>query len=110
MGAMAEAWQVPAWAIVVEARRRAGLSQRELAQRAHTSQSAIARYERARAVPDLATLYRLVRACGFDLRMQLRPLDDHDDVLIDASLRRTTEQRLRANSAMTRAAAQLADG
>jgi transcriptional regulator with XRE-family HTH domain len=98
-----EPWQVPAWAIVREARRRAGLSQAELAQRAGTSQSAVARYERARALPSLATLYRLVGACGLDLRMRLEPhAADPRRPLIDEALARSTEDRLRANDALSR--------
>ncbi|MGH9154509.1 MAG: helix-turn-helix domain-containing protein, partial [Acidimicrobiales bacterium] len=40
-------------------------SQAQLAARAGTSQPAIARYEKARTMPDLATLHRIVEACGF---------------------------------------------
>lgn len=47
-----------------EARRSAGLTQRELAERAGTSQPAVARYERGTAVPTLTTLERLLLACG----------------------------------------------
>jgi hypothetical protein len=41
----------------------------------------ISAYERDRRQPTLPTLLRLLRAAGFDLSMQLVPLDDHDDVL-----------------------------
>src|SRR5438445_10315350 len=50
-----------------EARSQAGLSQSELAARAHTSQPAVARYESGRATPSLATLGRLLAACGREL-------------------------------------------
>jgi hypothetical protein len=50
--------------LICEARAAAGLTQRELAERARTSQSAVARYERGTAVPTLATLERLLIACG----------------------------------------------
>lgn len=83
-----------AWAILKEARTRAGLTQRELATRAGKSQSEIARIERGRQEPSLRTLQRLVRAAGYDLRIQLRPHDDHDEVLIDAMLALTPEERL----------------
>jgi transcriptional regulator with XRE-family HTH domain len=103
-----EAWRVPAWAIVAEARRRAGLSQAELARRSGTSQSAIARYERARAVPSLSTLYRLVRACGLELRIRLEPSTaDPRQPLIEDALGRSVEDRLRSNDEFTRLAAQL---
>ncbi|MDP9404920.1 MAG: helix-turn-helix transcriptional regulator [Actinomycetota bacterium] len=105
-----EPWRVPAWAIVAEARRRAGLSQAELARRSGTSQSAIARYERARAVPSLSTLYRLVRACGLELRMRLEPSTDPRQPLIEDALARSVEDRLRSNDEFTRLAAQLQGG
>jgi len=57
--------------LVREARRRAGLTQAELAARAGTSQPTVAKYERGRALPDIATLSRLIEACGFELRMEL---------------------------------------
>jgi transcriptional regulator with XRE-family HTH domain len=69
MSTAATRW--PVWAIVRDARRRAGLTQAELARRVGTSQPAIARYERARAMPDLATLHRIVEACGLELRLEL---------------------------------------
>lgn len=57
--------------LVAEARRAAGLSQAQLARRAGTSQSAIARYERAVSTPSLDTLERLLRACGRPLRLAM---------------------------------------
>ncbi|HYZ78552.1 MAG TPA: helix-turn-helix transcriptional regulator [Gaiellaceae bacterium] len=81
--------------ILQEARRRAGLSQRELAERAGTSQSAIARIERGRQIPSLETLQRLLHACGLDLELRIVPHDTHDDSLIAATLAMTPEQRLR---------------
>ena len=56
--------------LVKDARRRAGLTQRALAERAGTSQAAVARYEAGRTVPDVATLDRLLRACGYELRAE----------------------------------------
>jgi transcriptional regulator with XRE-family HTH domain len=52
------------------ARAGAGLSQRELARRAGTSQAMVARIERGQQSPSLATLERLVRACGRELRVE----------------------------------------
>ena len=56
------------------ARRSAGLSQHELARRAATSQSAIARYETGASTPSLATLRRLLAAAGLQLVLETRPL------------------------------------
>lgn len=47
-----------------QARLEANLSQVDLATRAGTSQSALARYETAAALPTLPTLERLLAACG----------------------------------------------
>ncbi|HEX9496322.1 MAG TPA: nucleotidyltransferase domain-containing protein [Candidatus Limnocylindria bacterium] len=49
------------------ARTRAGLSQAALARLAHTSQSAVARYETGVATPSLSTLERLLAATGGSL-------------------------------------------
>jgi len=86
--------QMPAWALLREARARAKLSQRTLAGRARTAQSEIARIETARQEPSYATLERLVRAAGFDLKVELVPHDDHDEVLIDAMLALPVGERL----------------
>jgi transcriptional regulator with XRE-family HTH domain len=85
---------VAAWAIVREARTRAGLTQRALAERAGKAQSEIAKIERGRRDPTFATLERLVRAAGLDLRIELAPRDDHDRQLIRDMLERTPAERL----------------
>ena len=56
--------------LLKDARANAGLSQRELARRAGTSQAMVARIERGQQSPSLATLERLVRACGRELRIE----------------------------------------
>lgn len=53
-----------------QARRNANLSQVDLAARAGTSQSALARYETGAALPTLPTLERLLAACGRRLEIQ----------------------------------------
>ncbi len=67
--------------LILQARLRAGLSQRDLADRAGTSQSAVAAYEGGAKDPGFETLSRILRAAGFDLRLRLTPHDDHDDSL-----------------------------
>ena len=59
--------------LIRQARHDAGLSQAQVAQRARTSQSAIARYERAVATPSLGTLERVLRACARPLRLTVLP-------------------------------------
>jgi transcriptional regulator with XRE-family HTH domain len=50
-------------------RRRAGLSQRELATRAGTSAAAVCLYERGERVPGTTTLARLIAATGATLAL-----------------------------------------
>lgn len=71
----------PAAALVQLARLKAGLSQRELAERASVPTTMVSAYERDRRQPTLETLRKLLRAAGFDLKMQLEPYDPHDEVL-----------------------------
>jgi hypothetical protein len=84
--------------LVGGARRRAGLSQRELAQRAGTSQSVLARIERGQTSPGAQTLERILRAAGFSLRVELKPSrEPTNHMLADVAriLRLTPEERLR---------------
>lgn len=79
-----------------------------MAARSGTSQSAIARYERARALPSLTTLYRLVRACGLDMRIRLEPYSgDSAEGLIRDALARSVEDRLNSNDNTSRLAYEL---
>jgi transcriptional regulator with XRE-family HTH domain len=56
------------------ARKRAGLTQAALGARAGVSQALVSAYENGHRQPTLPTLARLVRAAGFDIRIQLAPL------------------------------------
>lgn len=56
-----------------QARSRANLSQVDVATRAGTSQSALARYETGAALPTLPTLERILAACGRRLEIQTPP-------------------------------------
>jgi transcriptional regulator with XRE-family HTH domain len=97
--------------LLVEARRRAGISQAELAQRSGVAASLIGRYERYEVTPSLERVRELVRACGFELSFRLANADagDHDGVLIERELRRTPAARLRRGLAAGRAFRLLAD-
>ena len=66
-------------ALLRDARHRSGLTIRQLARRARTSHSAIAAYESGAKSPNSATLRRLVRACGFEIEPQLRPIAPFED-------------------------------
>jgi transcriptional regulator with XRE-family HTH domain len=100
----------PVWALIREARARAGLTQAELAGRAGTSQSAIARYERARSMPDIDTLYRIVKACGLELRLELAEADAQREAAARMALERSVEERLEANTRQVELVHALRDG
>ena len=55
------------------ARRRAGLTLRELAGRAGTSHATLAAYEAGRKVPTVETFERVLRAAGFAATVELVP-------------------------------------
>jgi len=65
--------------LVREARRRSGLTIRQLARRAGTSHSAIAAYESGAKSPNTTTLARIAEACGFSLRCELSPVAPFED-------------------------------
>lgn len=79
--------------IVRRVRRRAGISQAELARRLGTSQSVVARWESGRVSPTISTLSRIADACGFSLRVYLGERNEHDLGLALANLRLSPEQR-----------------
>jgi transcriptional regulator with XRE-family HTH domain len=85
---------------VREARRRAGLSQRELAAKAGVSQPLVARIERGSVDPPFALVRRLVRACGFDLSVSLVELDDSAWSVAQTQQRMSVDARVRANRAL----------
>lgn len=61
--------------LIREGRRRAGLTQTELARRVGTTQSAIARLERGKGSPTLERISELLAACGFELQVHIVPED-----------------------------------
>src|SRR6476659_5275700 len=63
-----------AGAVLRSARRRSGLSLRELARRAGTSHSTLAAYESGRKVPSVETLNRVMRAAGFVVGAEVTPV------------------------------------
>lgn len=62
-------------ALLREARLRAGLTQGALSERSGKDRVQINRYEAGAVAPNLDTLIELVRACGFDLPLELVPFD-----------------------------------
>jgi transcriptional regulator with XRE-family HTH domain len=88
--------------IVREARRRAGITQTELARRLGTTQSAIARLERGHTDPSYRRVEEIVRACGLDLRPTLVPADDSDWSLAEENLSFGVDDRVRRHQAVLR--------
>ena len=97
-------------ALIREARERAGLTRAELARRARTSPSAVARYETGRSSPKIDTARRCLDACGFELRIELVQVSPQRQAAADAAFSRSVEDRLRTNDAFTALAAQLRNG
>jgi transcriptional regulator with XRE-family HTH domain len=85
---------VDAAQLVREARRRAGLTQRELAARADVSQPLVARIEQGVVQPTFDRLVQLVRACGLDLEVHLVPLDEDAWTLVEEGQAATPDERL----------------
>lgn len=81
-------------ALIAEARKRAGLTQAELAARLGTHQPVVARWETGRAKPDFVTVQRATRAAGFELSVALTPVDDHDVALIRREMGYSPHERL----------------
>jgi len=83
--------------LLAAARGMSGMSQRELARRARTAQSVVARIELAETSPSWATLNRLLKAAGFRLSAALKRIEVDPALLDDVPriLRLTPEERLR---------------
>jgi transcriptional regulator with XRE-family HTH domain len=78
-----------------ETRRRHGLTQKQLAIRARTSQAAISRIERDLVSPGVDTLAELLRLMNEELVLDARPIDwGHDVALIRQNLERPVAERI----------------
>lgn len=78
-----------------DARRRHGVSQKRLAMRAGTTQSAISRIEKDRVSPSVETLRALLRLVGEDLIIETRPREwGVDETLNQSNLEFTPGQRI----------------
>ncbi|HET7350748.1 MAG TPA: helix-turn-helix transcriptional regulator [Marmoricola sp.] len=78
------------------ARKRAGLSQQELAERLQMPRSQIARWEADGVDPGFAATRRVLRACGFDLSLALVAYepDAEREARLRALQRLTPQERL----------------
>ena len=85
-------------ALLLNARRASGLSQRDLAARAKTTQAVIARIELNQVSPTVDTITRLLDAAGFELEANVVPKAVLDRQVLDdvpRILALTPENRLR---------------
>jgi transcriptional regulator with XRE-family HTH domain len=80
--------------LIREARLRAGMTQQELAARSGRERSVIARWEQGGVAPSLETLLELVRACGFDLPLELIARDDSTDERLRQNVLLSPERRV----------------
>ncbi|BBZ13314.1 helix-turn-helix transcriptional regulator [Mycobacterium branderi] len=96
--------------LVREARRRAGLTQAELASRAGTTQSAIARWESGRTAISLDDVRRLVRLCGLDLEVMLVPHGESDLAQAARLASLSGQERMDRHARITRQLAELRQG
>jgi transcriptional regulator with XRE-family HTH domain len=93
--------------LIREARKRAGLSQVELAERAGTTQSGVARWESGRTAVSLDDVLRLTRLCGLDLELALVPHDDSDLAQAARLHPLTGQERLDRHARITRQLAEV---
>jgi transcriptional regulator with XRE-family HTH domain len=63
------------------ARDKAQMTQSELAAEAGVTQQSVSSYETGRKEPTLPTLQRLLAAAGYEMRIHLEPIDQHDATL-----------------------------
>ncbi|MGI9019588.1 MAG: helix-turn-helix domain-containing protein [Solirubrobacterales bacterium] len=104
--------------LVMEARRRHGLSQQELAERTGIPQTNISRIERDKISPSLATLERLFAGMGETLRLITLPVNAPPPGGGNVTIRDlradfdelTPDQRLEQAALLSRTASELATG
>lgn len=87
--------------IVREARRRSGMTQAELAERAGVPKSTVGRIESGARIPSSEMVECLVAAAGWNVSVSLSEPDPGTDSMFERTLRRTPAERL---SDATRAA------
>jgi ribosome-binding protein aMBF1 (putative translation factor) len=80
--------------VIRQSRRRAGISQRELARRLRTNQSVVGRWESLATSPTLESVTSVALACGFAVEWRLAPVDPDLERVITEQLRRTPAERV----------------
>lgn len=98
----------PAGELIRSVRLRHGLTQRQLADRARTSQAAISRIERGTVSPTVETLARLLDLMGEKLELDAAPIDyGHDRTLNANNLQLSVEGRIARQADFTRGVREL---
>ena len=82
--------------VIREARLQAGLSQKELADRAGVPRPSITRWERGVVEPGFDMARRLLRACGFDVSLVRYQADETADDRLSGKLELTPQERVLA--------------
>jgi transcriptional regulator with XRE-family HTH domain len=83
-----------AGSLVLAARLKSQLSQRELAHRLGVAQPVVSAYESGRRQPTVPTLMRILAAAGFELRLRIEPQEDHDEILEALEKLRPADEQL----------------
>ena len=65
-----KAWEEYNASILLEARKKAGLTQQEVADRIGSNKGYISRLERGLTIPTVATLFRIAAAMGFSVELR----------------------------------------
>ncbi len=86
--------------LIREARKRAGISQAELAERLGTQQPVVARWETATRSPTLESVTKALEQTGFRLVIALESIDPQEEALFQRWLAMTPKERLKANRRM----------
>jgi transcriptional regulator with XRE-family HTH domain len=81
--------------LLVAGRRRAGLSQEQLAKRLGRTQSTIARWESGYQRPPLESVVEALHACGLELTVGMARYDDSYESLIEQQLLLDPAERVR---------------
>ena len=79
--------------VIIEARKRAGLTQAEVARRLGTTQSAIARLERGENDPSWERVKGIVEACDLELNVGLDDPDRAELATLRRNLDLSTDER-----------------
>jgi len=64
------AWQEYDAQVLLDARKQAGITQQELADKLNTSKSYISKVEHGKVIPSISTFFRMLHAMGFSMELK----------------------------------------